>query len=96
MDIVEGSAPSKTKEKTAHRVGAGDVGALTTLRTFARTDRKKMMVINLDRLAPYVGTARDERLGRSHRENRTTGRKMRPSTDVVKTALGKEEMAVPL
>jgi hypothetical protein len=43
-------------------VGAINVGALTSLGTFAPTDRKsRMMVINLHRLAPYEGTARDER-----------------------------------
>jgi hypothetical protein len=36
---VEGSAPSETREKTTHRVGAGEVGALTTLGTFVLTDR---------------------------------------------------------
>jgi hypothetical protein len=42
---VEGSATSETEEQTAHRVGA-----LTTLGTFALTDRKsKMMAINLGR-----------------------------------------------
>jgi hypothetical protein len=38
-----------------------DIGALTSLRTFARIDTRKKMVINVDRLAPYEGTARDER-----------------------------------
>jgi hypothetical protein len=46
---VEGSAPSEKKEKTAHRVRAGNVGAPATLGSFAPTDRKnRMMVINLD------------------------------------------------
>jgi hypothetical protein len=58
---MEGSAPFETKEKTEHRVRAGDVGALTTLVTFACTDRKRrMMVIHLDRL-PLSGTAQDKR-----------------------------------
>jgi hypothetical protein len=38
-----GSAPSVTKEETARRVGAGDVGALTTIRSFTPTDRKSRM-----------------------------------------------------
>jgi hypothetical protein len=59
---VEGSAPSETKEETAHRVGTINVGALTTLGTFGRTKLRKMMVLNLDRLAPYQGAARDELL----------------------------------
>jgi hypothetical protein len=41
QDIVERSAPSKTKEKTAHKVGAGDLGALATSGSYARTDQKK-------------------------------------------------------
>jgi hypothetical protein len=58
---VEGSAPSRTTEETAHRVRAGVVEALTTLRTFATTDQKsRMMVINLDQLAPYQEAAQDE------------------------------------
>jgi hypothetical protein len=74
--IVEGSAPSESKEETAHRVGTGDVGAQATLGSFARTDRKKdlyylhpvmchdverkMTVVHVDQLAPYQGAARDE------------------------------------
>jgi hypothetical protein len=54
-------SPSEIKEETAHRVGAVNVGALTTLRTFGRTNRRKMTVINPDRLAPYEGTAQNER-----------------------------------
>jgi hypothetical protein len=41
---VEGLALSKTKEETI----VIDVGALTTLGTFAHTDQRKMMVIHLD------------------------------------------------
>jgi hypothetical protein len=50
---VEGSAPLKTKEEPTNsfRVGATDVRALTTLRTFDCTNWRKIMVINLDRLA---------------------------------------------
>jgi hypothetical protein len=44
----------------SHRLRAIDVGVLTTLGTFDSTDRRKMMVINLDRRAFYEGTARDE------------------------------------
>jgi hypothetical protein len=36
------------KEKMAHRAGAINVGALTTLGTYGRTNRRKMVVINLD------------------------------------------------
>jgi hypothetical protein len=58
---VEGSAPSETKEDMGHRIEEINVGALTSLGTFGRNKRRKMMAINLDRLAPYEGTARDER-----------------------------------
>jgi hypothetical protein len=37
-----------------------DVGALTTLGTSGLTDYRKMMVINLDQLAPYEGAVRDQ------------------------------------
>jgi hypothetical protein len=52
LDIVEGLTPSEKEKETAHGVTAMDVGVLTILRTFTRTDRRKMMVINLDQLAP--------------------------------------------
>jgi hypothetical protein len=48
------------KEETAHKIGAINVEALTTHRTFGHTNWRKMMVINLDRLAPYQGAAQDE------------------------------------
>jgi hypothetical protein len=56
---VEGSAPSETKEETTNNsLRALNVGALTILGTFARIDRKsRMIVINLNRLAPCEGTA---------------------------------------
>jgi hypothetical protein len=59
-DIVEGSATPETKEETiCDGVTSGNVGALTTIVTFAPTDREsKMMVLNLYRLAHYEGTAR--------------------------------------
>jgi hypothetical protein len=53
-----------------------------------------MMVINLNRLAHYEGTALDDRPEGKHHENRVTGRKVRPITDVTSTALRKEEMAI--
>jgi hypothetical protein len=58
---VEGSAPSETKEETAHRLRARDVGAPATLGSFAFTDRKSGMVVIKSGLAPYEETARDER-----------------------------------
>jgi hypothetical protein len=57
---LEGLAPSKTKKGANSSLRARDVGALTALETFASTDQRKMMVINLDQLAPYEGTAWDE------------------------------------
>jgi hypothetical protein len=61
--IVQGSAPSKTEDETTNnRLRVLHVGTLTTLgRTFGRTNRRKMMVVNLDQLASYEGTARDQR-----------------------------------
>jgi hypothetical protein len=51
-----------------------DVGSLTTLESFACTMLKRRMVINLDRLAPCVITAQDERQygGNSGRNLRVT------------------------
>jgi hypothetical protein len=39
------------EKETAHGVRAMDVGALTILGIFPHTDRRKMMVTNLDHLA---------------------------------------------
>jgi hypothetical protein len=70
-----------------------------------RNSRSRRMVVQLDRLAPYQGTARDERLqggssGSSWRviavRNEPRERKTRPIEDVTSTALGKKEMAVRL
>jgi hypothetical protein len=58
---MEGLAPSRMKEETTNNgVGAINVGALTILGTFGYTNRRKRMVINLDLLVPYKGTARDK------------------------------------
>jgi hypothetical protein len=46
---VEGSALYKTKKETAHRVRAGDLGAMATLRTFACTNQRKIMMVHLNR-----------------------------------------------
>jgi hypothetical protein len=51
---MEGLAPSETKEEITVR-------ALTTLRSFGRTNRGKIMVINLDLLATYQRASWDER-----------------------------------
>jgi general stress protein 26 len=58
---VEGLVPSETEEEIAHRVRAINVGALTTLGTFGHTNWRKMVVINLDRLAPYEEITWDKR-----------------------------------
>jgi hypothetical protein len=58
---MEGLVPSEMKEETTNdRLRAITVEALTTLRTFGRTNPGKIMVINLDRLATYQGAAWDE------------------------------------
>jgi hypothetical protein len=61
LDIVEGSASSKMIEGAAHRVRAIDVGALTTPRILPHRWKRWMMVVHLDRLAPYQGPAWGER-----------------------------------
>jgi hypothetical protein len=60
---VEGLAPSETKDEptSSFRIGTIVARALTTLGTFERTNWRKMMVINLDRLAAYQGAAGAER-----------------------------------
>lgn len=55
---MEGLSLSETKEETAHIVITGDVEALTTLGYFVCTKRKWRMMIKLDQLALWVGTAR--------------------------------------
>jgi hypothetical protein len=62
MIIVEELATSEMKEETAHRIRARNVGAPAALGSFASTTwRTRMMVINLERLAPYKVTAQGER-----------------------------------
>jgi hypothetical protein len=48
---VEGLASFKIKEETTNNRLDRYVGAMTTLATFAHTNWRKMMVINLDQLA---------------------------------------------
>jgi hypothetical protein len=60
LDIVEGSAPSETKENTTSILRIRNMGVTTTLGTFVRTDRRKIVVIHLERQAPYEGVARGE------------------------------------
>jgi hypothetical protein len=64
-----------------------------------------MMMINLDRWAPYQGATQDKQPeGGSSRSSwrvitvrtKTRGRKVRPITDVTSTALRKEKMVVCL
>jgi hypothetical protein len=77
QNILEEPTAAQTKEEIAHNLRAMYVGALITLRTFACTDQKKdlycfcpvvfhdverkMMAVNLNRRAPYEGTAQGER-----------------------------------
>jgi hypothetical protein len=51
------------KVEMAHKVGAINVGALTTLKTFGCTNRRKMVVINLDWFATYQGAAHPHKGG---------------------------------
>jgi hypothetical protein len=48
------------KEVTTSSLRATDVGALTTLRTFACTKQERLMMVHLDWLTPYQGAARDK------------------------------------
>jgi hypothetical protein len=103
---MEEPATAQAKEETTSSLRATDVGASTTLGTFARTNRKKMMMVHLDRLAPYQGRARDKwpwggSSGSSWRvitgRNGPRGRKVRPMTDITSIALRiKEEMVTPV
>jgi hypothetical protein len=56
------SATTEMKEETINsRLRAMDIGALTILGTFAPTHQNsRMMVIHLDRQAPYEGTTQDK------------------------------------
>jgi hypothetical protein len=75
---------SNSKEETTRSIRVRNVAASTTLRTFATT------------AGVALRSEQREQLESKHRANRSTGRKVRPSTDVASTALGKEEMAVRL
>jgi hypothetical protein len=52
---------SPPKRKKRLHIDAIDVRALTILGAYACTDRRKMVVIHLDRLVPYQGAVGDER-----------------------------------
>jgi hypothetical protein len=61
-DIMEGSAHSRAKKETTNnRLRTVNIGALTILGSFGHINWRKMIVINLDQLAPYEGSAQDER-----------------------------------
>jgi hypothetical protein len=61
VQTLEEPATTQVKEETAHNLRAREVGAPTTLGTLACSPReRRMMVIHLDRLAPYQGTAWNE------------------------------------
>jgi hypothetical protein len=55
----KGLALSETKEYTAHRVRAGDVGVPANLETHTIRQRR-MMVLHLDQLASYEEAVWDE------------------------------------
>jgi hypothetical protein len=100
---VEGSATSEAEKETAHRVTAMAEGAVTILGTFPRTSWRKMMVIRLGGTGALGGRClgqaalrreQQEQLKSKQHENRATGGKMRPITDVTSTALRGEEVVV--
>jgi hypothetical protein len=99
LDIVEGSAPSETKEEPARRVRAGDVGAPATLGSFAHIDRKK----DGGSISGPTGILSGSRSGRAALRScrrvismttKPRGRKARSITEVTNTALGKGAMTV--
>jgi hypothetical protein len=57
---MEEPATAQTKEKPTSTLRAKDEGASTIRGTFSSTNRMKMMVVHLDRLAPYPGVALDD------------------------------------
>jgi hypothetical protein len=64
VDLVEGLTPFEAEKEAAYGVGAGNVGAPTTLDSFAPTiemkkDRKRLMLVHLDRLEPSLGATQD-------------------------------------
>jgi hypothetical protein len=80
LDIVEGSAPSETKEEAIKSSSSAmDIGALTILGSFARTDRRKMVVINLDRLHPMRKSCKE--VGVCMYERRSQASKCRDKLD---------------
>jgi hypothetical protein len=92
---------TQTKEEATSRLRARDVGAPTTLGTFAYTEwKRRIMVVHLDQLTPYQGATRDKwPEGVSSKSSwrvitmRTErwGRKVRPITDATSTALEKKK-----
>jgi hypothetical protein len=48
------------EETTNNRLRIMDVRALTILRNFGHTNQRKLMMVNLDQLASYEGTAQGE------------------------------------
>jgi hypothetical protein len=103
---VEGSAPSKTKKETTNnRLRVINVEVLTTLGNFGPHPSEKQdygdaprSTDNLSGSLSRRATLRREQreqLESKQRENRTMGRKMRPSTDVASTALGKMNGGTP-
>jgi hypothetical protein len=57
----QGRPPPKRKKRLHTELTAGDVGAVTILGSFACFEQKRgMMVIHVDRLAPYHGAVRNK------------------------------------
>jgi hypothetical protein len=83
----------RIEDTTKCSLRARDIGVMTTLKTSAHTEQRKME-INLDQLAPYVGTGQVKwPCGSRWRVN--TGKKtatgmVRPITEVTSTGLRRE------
>jgi hypothetical protein len=56
---MEELAPTQREEETISSLTARDVGSQATLEVLP-TPSEKMMMVRLDRFAPYQGTAQDE------------------------------------
>jgi hypothetical protein len=97
--------PNRTKGKSPklHPAWEGPYKIITRINDVVyriqKTPRSRMMVVHLDRLAPYQGVTRVKppqggavvAVKRKEGKTRATGRMLRPVTDVASSALGRQE-----
>jgi hypothetical protein len=100
-DIMEELASTQMEEETTSSLRTRDVGALATLRSFARTIKKddggtpgpgRTLSGNCSGQAPL----RREQLERITMKTKLQGRKVRPITHVTNTVFTKEKMVIRL